>query len=104
MKTRAEEAGIAYEKALSEAKSRAHALARETRATLSAETEAKRKALDADLASRLAEAEASIAATKALAMGNVRGIAAETAAAIVERLTGKAPAPHAIEAALDRTA
>jgi F-type H+-transporting ATPase subunit b len=34
-------------------------------------------------------------------MGNVRGIAAETAIAIVERLTGKAPSPQTIEAALD---
>jgi F-type H+-transporting ATPase subunit b len=104
MKTRAEEAGIAYEKALSEAKARAHALAQETRAKLSAESEAKRKALEADLGKRLAEAEASIAATKAQAMTNVRAIAAETASAIVERLTGKTPAPQAIEAALDRTA
>ena len=37
-------------------------------------------------------------------MSNVRGIAAETAAAIVERLTGRAPSPQAVEAALDRKA
>ena len=34
-------------------------------------------------------------------MGNVRAIATDTAAAIVERLTGKAPSPQTIEAALD---
>ena len=34
-------------------------------------------------------------------MGNVRRIAADTAAAIVERLIGKAPADHEIAAALD---
>jgi F-type H+-transporting ATPase subunit b len=104
MKTRAEEAGSAYEKALSEAKARAQALAQETRAKLTAETEGKRKALEADLAKRLAEAEASITATKTQAMGNVRGIAIETATAIVERLIGKAPAPRAVESALDQTA
>ena len=58
--------------------------------------------LEADLGQRLAEAEATIAAKKAQAMGNVRAIATDTAAAIVERLTGKAPSPQAIEAALDQ--
>ncbi len=101
MKTRAEEAGTAYEKALAEARGRAQALAQETGAKLSAETDAKRKALEADLAQRLAQSEATIAARKAEAMSNVRAIAAETAAAIVERLTGRPPSPQAIEAALD---
>ncbi|MDQ4134954.1 MAG: F0F1 ATP synthase subunit B' [Pseudomonadota bacterium] len=101
MKTRAEEAGTAYEKSLAEARARAQALAQETRAKLSAESEARRKALEADLAERLAQAEATIATRKTEAMSNVRAIAAETAAAIVERLTGRAPSPQAIEAALD---
>ncbi|MBZ6075983.1 F0F1 ATP synthase subunit B family protein [Microvirga puerhi] len=102
MKSRAEEAGVAYEKALSEAKARAQALAQEARSKVSAETEAKRKALEADLGKRLAESDAVIAQKKAEAMTNVRGIAVDTATAIVERLTGKAPAPQAIEAALDQ--
>ncbi len=101
MKTRAEEAGTTYEKSLAEARSRAQALAQETRSKLAAESDAKRKALEADLAQRLAQSEATIAARKAEAMSNVRGIAAETAAAIVERLTGRAPAPGAVDAALD---
>jgi F-type H+-transporting ATPase subunit b len=103
MKTRAEEAGAAYEKALAEAKGRAQALAQETRAKLAAESDAKRKALEADLAKRLADAEATIAGRKTEAMSHVRAIAAETASAIVERLTGTAPAPQAVEAALDQT-
>jgi F-type H+-transporting ATPase subunit b len=102
MKTRAEEAGSAYEKSLAEARGRAQALAQETRAKLTAESDAKRKALEADLAGRLAQAEASIAATKTQAMSNVRGIARDTAAAIVERLTGRAPAPQAVDSALDQ--
>jgi len=103
MKTRAEEAGVAYEKALAEARGRAQSLAQETRAKLSAESDARRKALEADLAQRLADAEATIAAKKTEAMSHVRGIAAETAAAIVERLTGKAPAPQVVEAAIDQS-
>jgi F-type H+-transporting ATPase subunit b len=101
MKTRAEEAGTAYDKALAEAKGRAQALAQETRAKLSAESDARRKALEADLNVRLAESEATITARKAEAMGHVRGIARDTASAIIERLTGRAPAPQSVEAALD---
>ncbi|MGO4387229.1 F0F1 ATP synthase subunit B' [Microvirga sp. 2YAF29] len=103
MKTRAEEAGAAYEKALAEAKGRAQALARETRAKLASESDAKRKALEADLNKRLAESEATITARKTEAMGHVHGIARDTASAIIERLTGKAPAPQTVEAALDQT-
>jgi F-type H+-transporting ATPase subunit b len=103
MKSRAEEAGVAYDKALSEAKGRAQALALETRTKLSAESDAKRKVLEADLAKRLAEAEAIIATKKTEAMSHVRGIAIDTAISIVERLTGKAPNSQAVEAALDRS-
>lgn len=102
-RTRAEEAGAAYEKALADARANAQALAQETRSRLSADSEAKRKALEADLNKRLGEAEAQIARTKTQAMGNVRVIAKDTAAAIVERIIGKAPAPQAVEAALDQT-
>ncbi|WP_210497250.1 F0F1 ATP synthase subunit B' [Microvirga antarctica] len=101
MKQRAEDAGLAYETALSEARGRAQALAQETRSKLAAESDAKRKVLEADLGTRLAEAEATIQAKKIQAMSNVRGIAADTATAIVERLTGKAPSAQAIDAALD---
>jgi len=97
----AEDAGAAYDKALAEARSRAQILAQETRSKLAAESDAKRKVLEADLGQRLAEAESTIAAKKAQAMGNVRTIATDTAAAIVERLTGKAPSTQTIEAALD---
>jgi F-type H+-transporting ATPase subunit b len=103
MKTRAEEAGTAYEKALSEAKSQAQSLAQETRAKLSAESDAKRKVLEADLGQRLAESEATIAAKKTEAMSHVRSIARDTTVAIVERLSGKAPNPQAVEAALDQS-
>ncbi|MBJ6124270.1 F0F1 ATP synthase subunit B' [Microvirga splendida] len=102
MKSRAEEAGSAYEKSLAEAKGRAQALAQETRAKLSAESDAKRKALEADLNQRLAEAEATISSKKSEAMSHVDAIARDTASAIIERLTGKAPAPQKVEAALNQ--
>ena len=49
----------------------------------------------------LAEAEKQIAATKTAAMANVRGIAVDAAAAIVERLIGTAPPAPAVAAAVD---
>ncbi len=98
---KAEDAGIAYEKALAEAKAKAQALAQKTRDQLAAESDQKRSVLEADLAARLATAEKTIAARKAQAMGNVRDIAEETAMAIVTQLTGSAPPATAVSAALD---
>src|SRR5262249_48259066 len=67
-------------------------LANETRAKAAAAAEARRKEVDAKLNARIAEAEKTIAGTRSAAMGNVRSIASEAAGAIVERLTGIAPA------------
>jgi F-type H+-transporting ATPase subunit b len=100
-KQQAEEAGRAYEASLAAARGRAQTLAQETRESLAADTDVKRKALEADLAQRIAASEATIAERKAQAMGNVRDIAADAATAIVERLTGQAPAPQAVASALD---
>ena len=86
---------------LAAARSRAQAIGAETRGKLNAASEAERRQLDNKLAGRLADAEKTIAATRATAMGNVRGIAAEAASAIVERLTGKAPDSKAVATAVD---
>jgi F-type H+-transporting ATPase subunit b len=91
----------AYEKALADARSRAQAIAAETHARLTAQAEERRKALESELNGKLAEAEKAIAAAKHAAMANVRSIAAEAAAAIVERLIGAAPAEPAVAAAVD---
>ena len=90
----------AYEKSLADARGRAQALANETRERLNAEADQARRKLEAALNIKLAEAEKTIAATKTAAMANVRGIAIETAGAIVERLIGAAPAGSAVEAAV----
>ena len=90
-----------YEKALADAHSRGQAIASETHTKLTAEGEARRKSLEAELNAKLAEAEKAIAATKQSAMANVRSIAADAATAIVERLIGTAPAERAVAAAVD---
>jgi len=72
------------------------AIANETREKQAAEAEATRKRLEDELNRKLAESEKTIAATKQAAMANVRGIAEETASAIVERLIGAAPGQQAV--------
>jgi F-type H+-transporting ATPase subunit b len=101
LKEQSNAAHAAYEKALADARGRAQGIAGETREQQVRETEATQKRLGAQLHERLAAAEQSIAKTRTAAMGNVRSIAAETAAAIVERLIGTAPAAQDVAAALD---
>lgn len=57
--------------------------------------------LNARLEKQLAEAEQRIAAARAAAMGALRNVATDTAAAVVTRLVGSAPAPGAVEQAVD---
>jgi F-type H+-transporting ATPase subunit b len=91
----------AYESELAAARSRAQAIGAETREKLNAASEAERKTLEERLAVKLAEAEKTIASTRQAAMSNVRGIAAEAAAAIVQRLTGVLPDGGAVNSAVD---
>ncbi len=91
----------AYETELANARAKAQTIANDVRDKLNAEQEQSRKGLEERLATQLADAEKTIAATRSSAMGNVRGIAADAAAAIVERLTGSNPNAGAVNAALD---
>jgi F-type H+-transporting ATPase subunit b len=91
----------AYEKALADARARAQAIANETRDKLNAEAERTRKLLEQQLNVKLGEAERTIAATKQAALANVRGIAVDATAAIVERLIGSSPSGKAVESAVD---
>jgi len=100
LKVQSDEAIAAYEKALSDARARAQAIANETRDKQAAAAEATRKKLEGELNAKLADAEKTIAATKQAAMANVRGIAADATKAIVERLIGTVPADSAVDAAV----
>lgn len=91
----------AYESELAAARARAQAIGAETREKLNAASEAERKTLEERLSLKLADAEKTIAATRESAMRNVRGIAAEAAAAIVQRLTGVAPDGKSVDSAVD---
>jgi len=96
LKQQSDEAVAAYEKALADARARAQAIANETRDRQAAAAETRRKALEGELNSKLAEAEKTIATTKQAAMSNVRAIAEDATRAIVELLIGSAPSEKAV--------
>ena len=101
LKDASDEALKAYEAELASARSRAQAISAETRDRLNAASEAERKTLEERLSLKLAEAEKTIASTREAAMSNVRGIAADAAAAIVQRLTGFVPDGKSVDSAVE---
>lgn len=90
----------AYEKALAEAKSQAQSIAQDTRAKLSAEVDAERSALESTLAKKISSAESRIANSRAKAMAEVKTMAGEAAASIVEQLLGSKVTKAAVAKAL----
>ncbi len=91
LKEETDEAIAAYEQALAEARGKAHSIAQDTRNKLKADNEARREKAEAELAEKLAAAEAHIAGVKTEAMSQVGDIAGETTTALVQALMGKAP-------------
>ena len=85
---------------LAEARARAQRLAADAKAAVANEAAKRQADEEARLGQVMAEAEARIAAARTEAMGQVRGIAVETAQAIVEKLTGAAATPTEVEQAL----
>jgi F-type H+-transporting ATPase subunit b len=83
-----------------EARGRAQRLAAEARAKAAAESAERQASEDARVAEKIAEAETRIRAARDAAMANVGAIATDTAAAIVEKLTGKPAAKGEIAAAI----
>ncbi len=104
LKDDVDKAIASYEQALAEAKSKAHAIAQETREKLSAEIEAERQRVDAQIAEKVAEAEAAIAKAKTKAMGSVNKIATDLAGEIVADLTGTKASAAAVSKAVDSAA
>ena len=74
--------------------------AADAKARSTAEAAERQGALEGELNAKLAEAEARIRASRDAAMGHVRGIAADTASAITEKLSGKAPTKAELDKAL----
>ena len=100
VKVETEQALAAYEQALGEARARAAAMGREMHDRLAAEIDKERAKVDAEIARRLADAEARIDQSKARAMAGVGEIAGDTAGAIVARLIGKEVSKDEVRRAL----
>jgi F-type H+-transporting ATPase subunit b len=100
-KAQADAAVKAYDKAVADAKARARSMAEDTRKRLKAESDKRRADTERDLGLKAEAAEQRISAMKTSALANVRGAAAETAAAIYGRLTGDSVDLAAAEAAVD---
>ena len=101
LKDQSDAALKSYENELASARSRAQAISTDTREKLNAASDAERKTLEERLSVKLADAEKTIASTRATAMGNVRGIATDAAAAIVQRLAGVQPDAQSVNSAVD---
>jgi len=90
------EAQQAIARARSEAQAAINAALEEAKKTAAAQSEA----LNARLEARLQEAETQIGRARAAAMGALRQVAMETTSSVVTRLTGVAPNPASLEAAV----
>ncbi len=104
LKAQADDAAKAYEKALGDARAKAHAIAGETRDKLNAEIAKETEAAETVFAEKTDAAEARIRKTTQAALANVRDAAADAAAAIVAKLSGGAPDPAAVSKAVDAAA
>ena len=104
LKGETDKALATYEQALADAKGNANAIAKETRAKLTADVDKDKTAIDAKMNAKIADAEARIAATKNKALASVNDIAASTASAIVGRLIGLDATTDEIKRALAPTA
>ena len=89
-----------YEKELALAKSKANAIASEAREAAKAKAAQERAAIEAELTSKVAEAEGRIAEIKSRAFADVGTIATETATAVVDRLIGGSVAQADVAAAV----
>ncbi|MET0606426.1 MAG: F0F1 ATP synthase subunit B' [Beijerinckiaceae bacterium] len=100
MQAKAQAAAEAHEKSLADARSNAQGIARQTRDRLNAESDARRKVIEGDVASKLIASEKQVAEMKSRALANVDTIANDAAAAIIEKLIGAKPGADAISAAV----
>jgi F-type H+-transporting ATPase subunit b len=101
LKSEAEVALEAYDKAMAEARQASQAVLFEAREKLSAEAAARHAELGDRIGTEVAAAEKRIDEAKNAALTNLREMAGEVANEAAERLTGQAPDKKAVKAALD---
>jgi len=100
VQSEAEEQRKAAQAEVDEARGRSQRVAAEARAKVVAEAAERQAVEDAKVAEKVAAAEATIRQARDAAMANVGTIASDTAAAIIEKLTGKPASAADIAAAM----
>jgi F-type H+-transporting ATPase subunit b len=100
MQEKAKAAGEAYEKLITDARSNAQGIGQKAKDAAVAAADEQRKTVEASTATKIAESESRIAASRNKAMGNVTEIASDTATEIVKRITGLAPKADELKRAL----
>ncbi|MEL6112897.1 MAG: ATP F0F1 synthase subunit B [Pseudomonadota bacterium] len=96
----AEEAQAGYEEALSEARAKAQTIAGETRNAINDEIADLQSSMEAELATKVANAEKRIADMRGSAAEKVREAATQTTRSVVETLIEEVPSNDAIEGAV----
>jgi F-type H+-transporting ATPase subunit b len=102
LKSEAEAVLAAYQETLAKARTEAQAAVKETTNRMAAEAAERQRQLSESLARQTAEAERQIAAAKLRALSEMQGIATEVARSVTEKVTGSAPDPANLVAAVDR--
>lgn len=88
MQVKAQAAATANDATMRARREEAQAIAREAQQKIATETAARRTQVEGDFTAKLKASDERIAAAKTQALGNVGAIATDTAAAILEKLTG----------------
>ncbi|MZR29211.1 F0F1 ATP synthase subunit B' [Sneathiella litorea] len=96
----ADKAKADYEEALAEARSKAHGIVSELKASMTKEQDASKAELDAKLAKKAKAAETSIREAKETALSHVREIAGDTAKSAVAKLVAIDVSEKDVEAAV----
>jgi F-type H+-transporting ATPase subunit b len=103
LKSEAEAASAAYQKALADARAQAQATIKATTDRMAAEAAERQRVLAAELTAQIEAAERRIVASKEEALAEVRGVAVDVGRAVVEKLIGSAPEIARMTAAVDRS-
>ncbi|MEM6409299.1 MAG: F0F1 ATP synthase subunit B' [Pseudomonadota bacterium] len=89
LKLKAEEAEVAYNKALADARAEAQRIVAEAKAEIQADLDAATAKADAEIAAKAAESEKAIAEIRANAVSSIEAVAKDTASEIVGAFGGK---------------
>ncbi len=103
LKSEAEAASAAYQKALSDARAQAMATIKATADRMAAEAAERQRALAAELTAQIAAAEQRIVESKEQALADIRGVAVDVGRSVVEKLIGSAPDVARMTAAVDHS-